>query len=177
MTKEKMNGLHWCQNKIKDSGYKLTMPREIILDVLKKTSDHLSAEEIYQTVYQVYPDIGLATVYRTLELLVRIGLLLKFDFGDGRARYELKEGPKSDIPHHHLVCTYCSRVIDYSDSVNEFIDLRRKIEKELSKKYQFKILNHFFRFDGICDKCQRGEAGKANGHKMKQKEPESEENQ
>lgn len=163
MTRNKSSFTPLWQIKLKEWGYKLTTPREIILDLLNKTSEHLSAEEIFLDVCRIYPNIGLATVYRTLELLVRIGLVFKFDFGDGRARYELKEGPEGPRPHHHLVCTNCNRVIDYSGSVNEVIELRKKIEKGLSKKYHFKILNHFFRFDGLCERCQKEKEGKDNG--------------
>ena len=160
MTKKKGSVKPRWQIKLKESGYKLTTPREIILDILNNTSEHLSAEEIYFEVCKVYPNIGLATVYRTLELLVRIDFIFKFDFGDGRARYELKEGPEGPRPHHHLVCVNCNRVIDYTSSVNEVIALRKIIEKGLSKKYHFKISNHFFRFDGLCDKCQEGKSRK-----------------
>jgi len=170
MTRNKNRFTPLGQIKLKELGYKLTTPREIILDLLNKTSEHLSAEEIYHEVSRICPHIGLATVYRTLELLVRIGLVFKFDFGDGRARYELKEGPEGPRPHHHLVCTYCNRVIDYTGSVNEVIELRKRIEKGLSKKYHFKILNHFFRFDGLCEGCQKKKEGESNKHDSHQTE-------
>ena len=74
----------------------MTAPREAILSVLNKTSKHLSAEDVYMAVHKIYPTVGLTTVYRTLELLVHMGLVFKFDFGDGRARYELSKGPKGE---------------------------------------------------------------------------------
>ncbi|NWF75626.1 MAG: transcriptional repressor [Nitrospirae bacterium] len=147
-------GPPWLQGKFRGCGYRLTMPRQIILDVLSKTTDHLSAEEIYMTVHKVYPAIGLTTVYRTLELLVQMGLVFKFDFGDGRARYELSEGPKSIGHHHHLICTGCRRIIDYTDFIDEEIELLKRTEKGLSKKYNFKISNHLIQFYGLCEKCK-----------------------
>jgi Fur family ferric uptake transcriptional regulator len=147
-------GPPWLQGKIRGCGYRLTVPRQIILDVLSKTSKHLSAEDIYHAVHKVYPAIGLTTVYRTLELLVTTGLVFKFDFGDGRARYELSEGPKSIGHHHHLVCTGCGRIVDYTDFINEEIELLKQTEKGLSKKYKFKITNHLIQFYGLCDKCK-----------------------
>jgi len=96
-------GPPWWHGKMKGCGYRLTIPRQAILDVLSKTSEHLSAEDIYLAVHKIYPAIGLTTVYRTLELLVQTGMVFKFDFGDRRARYELSEGPKSIGHHHHLV--------------------------------------------------------------------------
>jgi Fur family ferric uptake transcriptional regulator len=147
-------GPPWWHGKIRGCGYRLTVPRQAILDVLSKTSQHLSAEDIYLTVHKVYPAIGLTTVYRTLELLVQTGMVFKFDFGDGRARYELSEGPGSIGHHHHLVCTGCGRIIDYRDFIDEEIELLKQTEKGLSRKYKFKITNHLIQFYGLCEKCQ-----------------------
>jgi Fur family transcriptional regulator, ferric uptake regulator len=145
----------WLHGKFKGCGYRMTMPRQIILDVLSETADHLSAEDIYHKVHAAYPSIGLTTVYRTLELLVHAGLIYKFDFGDGRARYELAEGSKKAGHHHHLVCTGCGRIIDYADFVNEELELLKKTEKGLSQKYNFKITNHLIQFYGLCDICKK----------------------
>jgi len=123
--------------------------------VLSKTKEHPSAEEIYLSVHKVYPAIGLTTVYRTLELLVQNGLVFKFDFGDGRARFELSENPQSIGHHHHLVCTGCGRIIDYTDFIDEEIELLKRTEKGLSKKHHFTIMNHLIQFYGLCDRCQK----------------------
>jgi len=149
-----VTGPPWWHGKFKGCGYRLTVPRQAILDVLSKTSKHLSAEDIYLAVHKVYPAIGLTTVYRTLELLVQTGMVFKFDFGDGRARYELSERPGSAGHHHHLVCTGCRRIIDYSDFINEELELLKQTEKGLSKKYNFKITNHLIQFYGLCEKCK-----------------------
>jgi Fur family ferric uptake transcriptional regulator len=144
----------WWHGKMRGCGYRLTVPRQAILDVLSKTSQHLSAEDIYLAVHKVYPAIGLTTVYRTLELIVQTGMVFKFDFGDGRARYELSEGPCSIGHHHHLVCTGCGRITDYRDFIDEEIELLKQTEKGLSRKYKFKITNHLIQFYGLCEKCQ-----------------------
>jgi len=148
-------GPPWWHGRFSGCGYRMTVPRQAILDILSKTSEHLSAEDVYKTVHKIYPHVGLTTVYRTLELLVQIGLVFKFDFGDGRARYELSEGPKGERHHHHLVCTDCGRVIDYTDFIDEEIELLNQTEKGLSKKYNFKITNHLIQFYGLCDKCKK----------------------
>jgi Fur family ferric uptake transcriptional regulator len=147
-------GPPWLQGKFRGCGYRITVPRQAILDVLSNTTEHLSAEEIYLKVHKIHPSIGLTTVYRTLELLIKTGIVFKFDFGDGRARYELSENPKGIGHHHHLVCTGCSRIIDYTDFINEEIELLKRTEKELSKKYKFKITNHMIQFYGLCEKCK-----------------------
>ena len=141
-----MEGLGGC-------GYRLTVPRDVILGVLSKTLKHLSAEDVYLAVHKIHTNVGLTTVYRTLDLLVEMGLVFKFDFGDGRARYELAEGPKGARHHHHLVCTNCARVVDYIDFIDEEKELLSQTERGLSKKYNFKISNHLIQFYGLCDKC------------------------
>ena len=145
----------WWHGRFRGRGYRITVPRQAILDVLSKTSEHLSAEEVYIVVHKIYPNVGLTTVYRTLELLVQMGLVFKFDFGDRRARYELAMGPKGIRHHHHLVCNGCGRVIDYTDFIDEEKELLSQTEKGLSKKYHFKITNHLIQFYGLCDKCQK----------------------
>ncbi|MFH1594301.1 MAG: Fur family transcriptional regulator [Candidatus Omnitrophota bacterium] len=149
-------GPPWWHGRFRGCGYRMTVPRQAILDVLCRTSKHLSAEDVYMAVHKVYPNVGLTTIYRTLELLVQMGLVFKFDFGDGRARYELSEGPKGARHHHHLVCTSCGRAIDYTDFIDEEVELLNQTEKGLSKKYNFKITNHLIQFYGQCDRCKKG---------------------
>jgi len=146
-------GTAWWHGRFRGCGYRLTISREVVLDLLAKVAGHLSAEDIYMKVHPRYPNIGLTTIYRTLDVLSDIGLLYKFDFGDGRARYELAEGPKGAHHHHHLVCTSCNRVIDYTDFIDEEVELLRQTEKGLSKKYNFKINNHLIQFYGLCKEC------------------------
>jgi len=147
-------GPPWWSGKIRGCGYRLTIARESIFDVLSKTTEHLSAEDIYLRVHKAFPSIGLTTVYRTLELLVQLGLVFKFDFGDGRSRFELSEDSKGARHHHHLVCNSCGRVVDYTDFIDEEVELLNQTEKGLSKKYNFKITNHLIQFYGQCDNCQ-----------------------
>ena len=147
-------GPPWWHGRFRGCGYRMTAPRQSILDVLSKTSKHLSAEDVYMAVHKIYPNVGLTTVYRTLELLVQMGLVFKFDFGDRRARYELSEGPKGARHHHHLVCTDCGRVVDYTDFIDEEVELLNQTEKGLSKKYNFEITNHLIQFYGLCDSCR-----------------------
>lgn len=135
-------------------GYRITIPRQIILQVLDESKKHLSAEDIFLKVHQIYPTIGLTTVYRTLELLVGMGLVFKFDFGDGRARYELCRGDDSSSHHHHLICTDCGRIIDYDEFIEEELELINKAKRELEKKYDFDIRHHALQFYGLCKRCK-----------------------
>lgn len=130
-------------------GYKLTPQREATLTVLlEREEDHLSAEEIFLLVKEKAPEIGLATVYRTLDLLTELEVVDKISFGDGVSRYDLrKEG--IDHFHHHLVCMECG-------SVEEIIeDLLVDVEEIVEDKWQFHVKNHRLTFHGICKNCQQ----------------------
>jgi Fur family ferric uptake transcriptional regulator len=130
-----------------------TVPREAILNLLQRTSKHMSAKEIYASLVGMYPGIGLTTVYRTLDLLVRMRLINKFTFGDGQSRYELKSEEKKGH-HHHVICSKCGKIIDYSDFLEEELELVRQTEKHLSEKYNFKVEGHKIHFYGLCEKCR-----------------------
>lgn len=146
-------GPRWCHARFRNFGYKMTQPREIILDVLSRAKKHLSAEDIYIEVYKIYPGIGLTTIYRTLDILTNMGIVSRYDFGDGRSRYELISDKKSEH-HHHLVCLNCGKIIDYSDYIDEETKLFNKLEKVLSEKHNFKINYHHVGFYGLCDRCK-----------------------
>ncbi|MDD5531069.1 MAG: Fur family transcriptional regulator [bacterium] len=142
------------EEKLKSSGGRLTTPRKIIFYILSSTPKHLSAEDIYFIIHKKNPKVGLTTIYRTLDVLVKIGFLNKFDFGDGHSRYELIEAPNKQH-HHHLICRKCSKILDYTDFIEEEIKLVKATEKALSRKYKFEIKDHVFQFYGVCDKCKK----------------------
>ena len=141
--------------KLKDRGYRMTEGRETVLGVMAgaKRGEHLSAEDIYLKVHQICPAVGLTSVYRTLDLLVHLSMVDKFDFGDGRARYELAEGSSGVKHHHHLVCTGCGTILEYDEFLEEELGLVKRTEEGLAKKYGFKITGHVFQFNGLCKRC------------------------
>ena len=114
----------------------------------------MSAEQIYNEASKISFNVGLSTIYRNLELLVRIGLVWKFDAGDNKARYEIAKRPDENH-HHHLICKKCNSIIDYSASVDNEKDFIKMREKNLSNKYNFKIENHCIDFFGLCYKCRK----------------------
>lgn len=133
---------------LKKKGYKLTPQRRAIVDtIIEKEGEHLTAEEIYDEVKKACPEIGLATVYRTVLLLEELNVVCRLDLNDGCSRYELihkDEGHR----HHHLVCNNCKKVMEVQD------DLLDELENEIEKSYNFKILDHSVKFFGICKECQ-----------------------
>ncbi|CUN65014.1 transcriptional repressor [Clostridium sp. NSJ-49] len=132
---------------LKEKGYKLTPQRRAILDIIiEKEGQHLTAEEIYDEVKKRCPDIGLATVYRTVLLLEEVNVIYKLDLNDGCSRYELVHSDE-EHRHHHLVCNKCKRVYEVQD------DLLEELEERIEKTYKFKILDHSVKFFGICSEC------------------------
>lgn len=133
---------------LKDKGYKLTPQRRAILNgILKSEGSHLTAEEIYELVKGECPEIGLATVYRTVQLLEDMGLICKLDFDDGCSRYELVNEDE-EHQHHHLICNRCGSVMEVEG------DLLGDLEKSIERKYNFAIEDHSVKFYGTCEKCK-----------------------
>jgi len=145
---------HW-QGEFAGRGYRMTKPREAILGVMEKTTDHLSAEDIYLAVHKFYPNIGLTTIYRNLELLVEMGMVVRVEFGHGRAKYELADQFSKKDHHHHLVCKKCKKILEYSDFMKDELRFLERTQKGLSKKYNFQITDHLIQFYGYCSKCQK----------------------
>ena len=136
------------REKLRGKDYKLTTQRQIIIQAFLEVSDkHLSAEDVYNIVKQQHSDIGLATVYRTLDLLADLEVLNRMDFGDGRSRYELNQGDSHQ--HHHLLCLGCRSVMEFED------DLLDALEEVIAKKSKFQIVDHQLKFYGYCCECQK----------------------
>lgn len=133
-------------DRFREKNYKLTSQRKDILEVLLNNPEqHYSAEELYEEVKNINPDIGLATVYRTLELMCRLNITHRLDFDSTYKRYELNlEGHH----HHHLICLECGKIIEFNDNVLE------DFEGHLEKEYDFNILDHRIKFYGKCSKCK-----------------------
>ncbi len=142
------DGMIEIKSILKEKGFKLTSQRRATLEViLSNQGKHMSTEEIYLEVRKTNPDIGLATVYRTMLLLEELGILLKHNFEDGRNRYELSH-PEQDHDHHHLICQKCGEVSEVED------DLLESLEEVIAKNHGFKVINHKVKFYGHCSKCQ-----------------------
>ena len=132
-------------SKLSKLGYRLTPQRMMILSAIENSDDHISAEEIYAQVVAKYPHVNISTVYRTLELLKRLGLVTETDLGEGRVRYH----PAEKGRHHHLVCQECGAIIDLNESVLS------SVKDVLLREYGFIAdLRHLAIF-GRCVKCSK----------------------
>lgn len=135
------------KKQLHSASYKLTPQREATVRVLlENEEDHLSAEDVYLLVKEKSPEIGLATVYRTLELLTELKVVDKINFGDGVSRYDLRQEGAAHF-HHHLVCIECGSVDEIKD------DLLGDVEKVVERDWNFIIKDHRLTFHGICWRC------------------------
>lgn len=135
------------KNSLKEKGYKLTPQRRAIVDIIiQNEGNHLTTEELYNLVKKECPEIGLATVYRTVLLLEEMGIVTKLDLNDGCSRYELVHEDENH-QHHHLICTKCGKVIEVEG------DLLEELEHSIESKYKFKIQDHSVKFYGLCSEC------------------------
>ncbi len=131
-------------SRLSEQGYRLTPQRMMVLSAIENSEHHISAEEIYAQVVDKYPHVNISTVYRTLELLNRLGLVTETDLGGGRVRYH----PADKGHHHHLVCQECGKVIDLDESVLS------SLKDVLFREYKFSAdLRHLAIF-GHCADCR-----------------------
>ena len=136
------------KKRFKKEGYKLTTQRRAILSVIiENHEEHLNPEEIYDIVKIKYPEIGIATVYRTLQLLEKLNIIYRLNFDDGYNRYELNLNPEGHH-HHHLICLKCGKVMEVE------LDLLENLENEIEIENNFKIVDHNVKFFGYCIDCQ-----------------------
>ena len=132
-------------NKLSELGYRLTPQRIMVLSAIEDSNDHISAEEIYTQIVAKYPQVNISTVYRTLELLKRLGLVTETDLGGGRVRYHSAEKGH----HHHLVCEKCGTIIDIDEST------LARLQDVLLHRYNFSArLSHLAIF-GRCVDCSK----------------------
>lgn len=132
---------------LKEKGYKLTSQREIILStIIKNQHKQLTSEEIYNIIMEKWPNIGIATIYRTMHILQEANIVCKFDSDEDGVKYELRD-IKEKYHHPHFICKKCGKVFPVKDFD---LDL---IEKELKKKHDFIVNNYNVKIYGLCPEC------------------------
>lgn len=133
------------EHALRQGGYKITPQRRTIINAIIRSHEHLKPAQIYERIRREHPGIGLVTIYRTLEILAGLGLICEMHAG-GNCRSYLMRRPLEH--HHHLICSDCGTVIDFTDC-----DLG-ELERRLSKETSFKINGHLLEFVGQCRKCR-----------------------
>lgn len=136
---------------LKEKGLKVTMQRVAILEVLADRPDnHFTAEEIYELVKDKKTDIGMATIYRTIQLLAEVNLIDKLDLNDGFMRYEIggQAGNIHKHHHHHIICLKCGAILTSQD------DLLESLEYDIKNTLGFEVVDHEVKLWGYCSHCK-----------------------
>lgn len=131
---------------IKAKGLKSTRQRSLIIDTFLASEGHASVEELWSRVRSADAKVSVATVYRTMKLLVESGLAHARNFGDGQTRYEAAIGRHH---HDHLICTNCGDIIEFEN------DRIEQLQDTIAKRHGFKVTSHKMELYGLCKNCQR----------------------
>lgn len=132
---------------LRQEGYRITPQREMIIQAIVASDHHVTAEQVYERVRQHTQALNLATIYRTLDLLVEQGLACRNDLGGGRIEYATHQHG----PHIHLVCRQCGCVIDAE------YPLIAPLADQLRERYDFAADLQHVSISGLCLDCQKGD--------------------
>ncbi|HEX7103312.1 MAG TPA: Fur family transcriptional regulator [Nitrolancea sp.] len=135
------------QEALRNSGQRLTPQRMMVLSALSEQENHVTAETLLDLVRLEYPYINLSTIYRTLDLLVELGLVAETDLGGGVREFELVGAH----PHHHLICQRCGHTVEIGD------ETLQPLRDRLQSHYGFEARMDHFAIFGVCQTCR--EAG------------------
>ena len=118
---------------LKKEGLRYTLQRQSVWDEIKRSQEHRDADDIYQALRGENISVSRATVYRTIDVLVKNKMVRKMDLGDGRSLYE----PKLDNEHHdHMICVDSGKIIEFFDQELELL------QDKIAKKYGYKVVRH-----------------------------------
>lgn len=135
-----------CAAQIRERGFRVTPQRMLILDAICEGKEHTTFDEIYDRVQAKAPGINQATLYRTLDFLCELHLVVSAEI-DGRAVYEIA----GETPHHHLVCHACGAIQELPDF--HFHELR----SHLLLEHGFKADISHLALTGLCPQCAESE--------------------
>jgi Fe2+ or Zn2+ uptake regulation protein len=142
-----------CQ-KFRSLGHKITPQRRFIFQTLEAASEHLSAEDVYQSVKELIPDISLATVYNTLRELVELGEVRELDLGEGKSRFD-----PITSDHQHLICVNCHELQDIDCELPE-------AELCTERLHGYRFLGADVLIYGLCPKCKNDDQAHTSEHRM-----------
>ena len=127
------------------AGVRVTNQRALILEIIRQGRGHLDADEVYRRARVRQPRLSLSTVYRTLQLFKKLGLVEEVHFDEAHHHYEVK--PSAE--HHHLVCLGCGKVIEFR------YPLTRYVKRKVPEVQDFEITGTEVRMTGYCSKCRQ----------------------
>ena len=132
---------------LRDNGLKYTKQREVLLQTLYNNSEHFTPEQLYLYIKERYPglNVGIATVYRSLNLLEESGMVTSISFGAQGKKFEL-----ANKPHHdHMICRQCGVIVEFEDQIIE------KRQLAIAKEHEFKLTGHIMQLYGVCGECNK----------------------
>lgn len=135
-----------AQRELEREGYRLSGPRSAVVETLDDLGCSVTAKEIADRLHDQGQDIGVASIYRTLELLDKLRLTRRVDAAEGVARYEPLN--PSGEHHHHIVCDSCGQVTAFEDP-----ELERAIDR-LAGRVDYAIDGHDVTLRGECPACR-----------------------
>jgi Fur family ferric uptake transcriptional regulator len=133
--------------RLRSQAGRVTRSRRGVIEALVRLQRPSTPREIADAVGEGSCD--LATVYRSMALFEKLGMVHRIDLGDGLARFEIADNDPHGHHHHHLVCRECERIIQLDDCI------LAEMETRLSRHYGFKQITHRLEFFGVCPDCQR----------------------
>ncbi|MCL0094608.1 transcriptional repressor, partial [Dehalococcoidales bacterium] len=119
--------------------------RALILEIIRQGEGHLDADEIYRRARDKQPRLNLSTVYRTLRLFKKLGLVEELHFDEAHHHYEVKPAAE----HHHLVCLGCGKVIEFHQPTSRYI------KRNVPEAKEFEVIEMEIRVSGYCAKCRQ----------------------
>jgi Fur family peroxide stress response transcriptional regulator len=128
---------------LRDKGCKVTPQRLAVYDVLTRTTDHPTAEMIYEKVRKYYPTMSFATVYKSVEIFSKLGIIQVLNTGEDSFRYDA-----DTAVHPHIRCIKCGKVCNVSHLE------AKAVENMVSTETGFEVQGHQFYFYGVCPECQ-----------------------
>jgi len=136
-----------CQtfiDELRAQGFRITPQREMIIETIAHQGNHINAEEVFAQIQKRTQSVNIATVYRTLELLVEQGLASRIDLGEGRVVYATHQHGQ----HIHLVCRQCGRIIDADQH------MLSEVNQQFQSDYRFAADLDHIAVPGLCRECQ-----------------------
>lgn len=132
---------------LKNNSLKFTKQREVVLKTLYEKNEHFTPEDLYIFLKSTYPElnIGIATVYRTLNLLEESHMVTSISFGVAGKKFEL-----ANKPHHdHMICKSCGLIIEFQN------DRIEQLQLEIAQANRFIITSHLMQLRGLCEECAK----------------------
>ncbi len=127
-------------------GLKATNQRALILEIIRRGQGHLDADEVYRQAREKQPRLSLSTVYRTLRMFKKRGLVEELHFDEAHHHYEVKPS----VEHHHLICLGCGKVVEFECSLSQ------RMREDIAKEKDFEVTGVEVEMTGYCPNCRQG---------------------